>query len=238
MLVTVIGRGHSGTRAISQTLSESKVYMGEPLNKSWDLIPPQDMYEACRVFGKYIKYLGNMKWDFSKVLSMDPDPAFVRLIESYLSSVLSSKAERKGWKIPETTLVYPWIQKMFPHAYYIHWVRDPRDCILNSHMTDNLNDFGIEYDKSDDIRRNRAISWYYQRELVRNTPLAEKQISIKFEDMVFEQDKTIDRLEQFLNIPLVKIPMRTDSVGRYITDNEVHMYDFFINDMKECGYTF
>ncbi len=238
MLVTVIGRGHSGTRAISQTLSESKVYMGEPLNKSWDLIPPQDMYEACRVFGKYVKYLGNMKWDFSKVLSMDPDPAFVRLIESYLSSVLSSKAERKGWKIPETTLVYPWIQKMFPHAYYIHWVRDPRDCILNSHMTDNLNDFGIEYDKSDDIRRNRAISWYYQRELVRNTPLAEKQISIKFEDMVFEQDKTIDRLEQFLNIPLVKIPMRTDSVGRYITDNEVHMYDFFINDMKECGYTF
>lgn len=39
MLVTVIGRGHSGTRAMSQTLSESGVYMGEPLNTSWDLLP-------------------------------------------------------------------------------------------------------------------------------------------------------------------------------------------------------
>ena len=127
---------------------------------------------------------------------------------------------------------------MFPKAYYIHWVRDPRDCILSSHMTDDLNDFGIEYDKSGDIRKNRAISWYYQRELVRNTPFAEHQVSIRFEDMVYEQDKTIEKLEEFLNIPLVKIPMRTDSVGRYLTDNDVHMYDFFKNDMKECGYGF
>ncbi|HOD92946.1 MAG TPA: sulfotransferase [Clostridia bacterium] len=238
MLVTVIGRGHSGTRAISQTLSESKIYMGEPLNKSWDLIPPQDMYEACRVFARYVKYLGNMKWDFSKVLTMDPDPDFIKLIESYLFSVLSSNSEKKGWKIPETTLVYPWIQKMFPDAYYIHWVRDPRDCILSGHMTDDLNDFGIEYDKSDDVRKNRAISWYYQRELVRSTPAAKRQINIRFEDMVFEQNKTIERLEQFLNIPIAKIPMRTDSVGRYLTDNEIHMYDFFKNDMLECGYKF
>ena len=237
MLVTVIGRGHSGTRAISQTLSESKIYMGEPLNKSWDLIPPQDMYEACRVFARYVKYLGNMKWDFSKVLTMDPDPDFIKLIESYLFSVLSSNSEKKGWKIPETTLVYPWIQKMFPDAYYIHWVRDPRDCILSGHMTDDLNDFGIEYDKSDDVRKNRAISWYYQR-ACKSTPAAKRQINIRFEDMVFEQDKTIERLEQFLNIPIAKIPMRTDSVGRYLTDNEIHMYDFFKNDMIECGYKF
>ena len=44
VLVTVIGRGHGGTRAISHTLSESGVYMGAELNKSGDLIPPDDMY--------------------------------------------------------------------------------------------------------------------------------------------------------------------------------------------------
>ena len=141
MLVTIIGRGHSGTRAISQTLSESGIYMGEPLNESSDLIPPHDMYEACRVFAKYVTYSGNMIWDFSKVLNMDPDPTFVKLIESYLSSVLSSKSINKGWKIPETTLVYPWIIKMFPDAYFIQWVRDPRDCTIGGHITDDLNDF-------------------------------------------------------------------------------------------------
>lgn len=238
MLVTIIGRGHSGTRAISQTLSESGIYMGEPLNESSDLLPPQDMYEACRVFAKYITYSGDMKWDFSKVLNMNPDPAFVKLIESYLSSVLSSKSINKGWKIPETTLVYPWIIKMFPDAYFIQWVRDPRDCIIGGHLTDDLNDFGIQYDKTDDLRRNRAISWYYQREIVKHTPVPKRTISIRFEDMVLKQNETLKLLEGFLNVPLVKIPMRTDSVGRYLTDDKQNMFDFFKNDMKECGYTF
>ena len=52
-MFTVIGRGHSGTRAMSHTLSQSGVFMGETLNKSGDLIPPQDMYEACRVIGRF-----------------------------------------------------------------------------------------------------------------------------------------------------------------------------------------
>ena len=40
MLITVIGRGHSGTRAMSHTLSASGVFMGAPLNVSGDLVPP------------------------------------------------------------------------------------------------------------------------------------------------------------------------------------------------------
>ena len=55
MLITVIGRGHSGTRSISHTLSASGVFMGEPLNVSGDLLPPEKMYDACRVFAQYVK---------------------------------------------------------------------------------------------------------------------------------------------------------------------------------------
>ena len=40
--VTIIGRGHSGTRAISHTLYASGVFMGANLNRSGDLVPPQD----------------------------------------------------------------------------------------------------------------------------------------------------------------------------------------------------
>ena len=236
MLVTVIGRGHSGTRAISNTLSDSGIYMGAPLNKSWDLIPPEKMYEACRVFGNYVEYKGNLSWDFSRVLSMQPDKEFVRLIEEYLGSVLNSDAENKGWKIPETTLCYPWILKMFPEIYCIHWVRDPRDCILGSHVTDDLREFNIDYTLTDDPREMRTISWKYQRELMKATPEPEKLIKIRFEDMVFEQDKTLKRLEDFLGMPMAKIPMRTDSVGRYKTAEGKYMFDFFAEDIKECGY--
>lgn len=236
MMITVIGRGHSGTRAISHTLSESGVYMGDKLNVSGDLLPPEDMYEACRVFAKYVEYKGGLEWDFSKVLLMEVDPAFTRLIESYLSSVLNSKEENKGWKIPETTLVYPWIIKMFPDAKYIHWVRDPRDCILGGHLTDNLRDFGIDYPKTDDIREMRAYSWKYQREIVKATPSPKSEISVRFEDMIFNQDDTLRKIGDYLGIKLAKIEMRPDSVGRWKSDTGKNVFDFFIEDMKECGY--
>jgi len=57
--------------------------------------------------------------------------------------------------------------RLYPDIYYIFWVRNPRDCILNSHLTDDLNDFGVDYPKTDDVRRNRAISWKYQYDIVR-----------------------------------------------------------------------
>ena len=238
MLITVIGRGHSGTRSISHTLTASGVFMGEPLNVSGDLLPPEKMYEACRVFAEYVTYEGNNHWDFSRVNTCEIPAKFKTLIEEYLHSVLTSDAEYKGWKIPETTLVYPWIVRMFPQIRYIFWVRDPRDCILGSHLTDDLGDFGVKYEKTGDVRHDRAVSWLYQREIVRATPEPEYALSVRFEDMVFDQDNTIARISDYLGIPIAKIEMRPDSVGRYKTDDGVHMFDFFESDMKDLGYEF
>jgi hypothetical protein len=238
MMTTVIGRGHGGTRAMSHTLSASGVFMGEPLNKSGDLLPPEDMYEACRIMAKYVDYRGGLEWDFSKLHTMPIDPAFTKCIEQFLHTVLESKAENRGWKIPETTLVYPWISRMFPDIKYIHWVRDPRDSILGGHLTDDLHDFGIDYpDAKGNIRLMRAYSWKYQREIIRATPLPRQVIEVRFEDMVFDQENQLARLHEFLGIKLAKIEMRPDSVGRWRSDNEEHMFDFFQRDMEECGYS-
>lgn len=106
-LITVIGRGHSGTRAIALTLQASGVFMGSTLNESTDMLPPQDMYDACRVIGGYVKHRGGTDWDFSDILNGDIDPKFVELVEKYLESVLSRRSAARGWKLPETTLAYP-----------------------------------------------------------------------------------------------------------------------------------
>lgn len=236
MLVSIIGRGHGGTRAISQTLLESGVYMGEPLNASYDLIPAEDMYEACRVLGKYVEYKGNLTWDFSRLHSVPVDPEFKRLVESYLAKVLTSDAPIKGWKLPETTLAYPWIVRMFPDAYYIHWVRDPRDSILGRHLTDDLADFGVPYDRPEDERVRRAISWKYQREIVKSTPPPKHCILVRFEDFVLNQEETLARLEDFLGIRLARIPVNPEAVGRWRSDDGVHDFDFLHDEMKELGY--
>ena len=227
MLITVIGRGHSGTRAISQTLSESGVYMGAQRNESYDLIPPDDMYEACRVLARYVEYKGGMEWDFTRLFTMPIDPAFTRLIESFLASVLSSDAERKGWKIPETTLVFPWIARMFPDAFFIYWVRDPRDCILGGHVTDDLSDFGVPYERTDDVRMRRAISWRYQHEIMARTPSPQRRIDVRFEDFVLRQDEMLARLEAYLGFPLAKIPVRPESIGRWKTAQGPYDFAFF-----------
>lgn len=235
-LITIIGRGHSGTRAISHTLSQSGVYMGDTLNKSGDLVPAEELYEACRVMGRHVKYLGGMRWDFAKLHIMPIPAEFTKLIESYLASVIHSSALRKGWKLPETTLIFPWIVRMFPEASYIHWIRDPRDCVLGGHLTDDLADFGVPYDPTDDLRKQRAISWKYQTEIVKATPRPKRFMIVRFEDFVLDQATTLKRLGEFLGFPLVQIPVKPQTIGRYKIDQGRHDFPFFRSDLLEHGY--
>ena len=210
--------------------------MGAQLNPSGDLVPAEDLYEACRVMSRHVTHLGGLKWDFSKLHSMPMDLEFECLVESYLASVLGSDAENRGWKLPETTLIYPWIVRMFPDIRYIHWTRDPRDSILGVHLTDDLARFGVEYERTDDVRLMRAISWKYQREIVKATPPPKYAIDVRFEDFVLRQDETLARLEGFLGIPLAKIEVKPEAVGRWKTDEGRHDFDFLREDMTELGY--
>ncbi len=235
-VITVIGRGHGGTRAMSHTLSQSGVYMGNTLNVSGDLLPPNPMYEAAALVGKHVAHLGNNTWDFSRLHTMPIDPEFEKLVKTFLTSVLTSPAIHKGWKLPETTLVLPWLVRMFPEAYYIHWTRDARDSILSAHMTDDLAKFGVEYEKIDDIRRMRAISWKYQADLVAATPKPKRWLSVRFEDFVQQQEETIKKLSDFVGFPLVKIAVKPDAVGRWKTDTGRYDFDFLRPYLKDLKY--
>ena len=235
-LVIIIGRGHSGTRAISQTLVDSGVSMGETLNQSYDLVPAEKMYDACRLMSGHVAHKGGLNWDFSKALAMPIPAEFEDLVRSYTRSVFEAKTQYRGWKLPETTLVLPWITRMFPDAYYIYWVRDPRDSIIGGHITDDLADFGVSYDRVEDVREMRAVSWKYQREIVAATPRPGRWLQIRFEDFILDQRPTLDRIEDFLGIPLVEIEVRHDSVGRWKTDTERHDFPMFSEDMRELSY--
>jgi hypothetical protein len=167
---------------------------------------------------------------------MEIPDEFTQLIQRYLKSVLESPAERTGWKIPETTLAFPWILRMFPELNYIFWIRDPRDCILSGHLTDNLNDFGISYPATDDIRLRRAISWKYQYDLVKATPKPKRWIEVRLEDFVLHQEKTLNKLGDFLGLKMARIPVKTDAIARWKTDPGVHCFDFLAPAMNEHGY--
>ena len=210
--------------------------MGAPQNEAGDLLPAEDMYTACRVLAPHVRWLGGLEWDWSLLHAMELPAEFIQLIESYLVTVISSPAIHKGWKISETTLVYPWIARMFPEMRYIYWIRDPRDCILGEHLTDDLNDFGIPYPSTEDDRLRRAISWKYQQDLVRATPRPEHWLEVRFEVFILKQDETLARLEEFLELKLAKIPVNPEAVGRWKLDDQVHYFDFFAPTMAQYQY--
>ena len=237
-LITVIGRGHSGTRAISHTLYASGVYMGRQLNPSGDKVPGQGMYDACRVMARYVEWNGGLSWNFEPLFSMPVDPGFEGHIRAYLEDVLRNPSAQKGWKIPETTLVYPWIARLFPEARFIHWIRDPRDCILGRHKTDDLRDFGIEYPHTAEVLEMRAVSWFYQYQLMKATPKPKHAIEIRFEDFVMKQEETLERLEAFLGIPLARVVVRPEAVGRWKREAEPRAlpFDFLADAIAGNGY--
>lgn len=234
--ITIIGRGHSGTRAMSHTLYASGVFMGRTINPSGDKVPPGDLYDACRVFAKYVAWQGGLSWDFSRALEVDVDPEFVEKVESYLADVLENGDRFRGWKLPETTLVYPWIVRMYPEIRYIHWIRDPRDGILAPHRTDDLGDFGIVYPATEDIRRQRAISWLYQYQLMKATPKPSHLLTVRFEDFVLNQEETLRRLEAYLGIPLARIVVRPEAVGRWRRATGDLQLDLLGEALAELGY--
>ena len=234
-MIIVIGRGHSGTRAISHTMYASGVYMGRLLNRSADLVPPERMYEACRVAAAYVKWQGDLEWDFSELIVGPIDRRFASHIEGYLGDILEHR-DLKGWKIPEPVLVYPWIARTFPEAKYIKWIRAPRDSIISDHTTDDLRDFGITYPETDHIRERRAISWHYQSQIMKPPPDPASVITVRFEDFVLRQEETLQRLEEFLGFQLARIVVREDSVGRWKTDPEQRHFPFLDEAMADQGY--
>jgi hypothetical protein len=125
---------------------------------------------------------------------------------------------------------------LFPEAKYIFWIRDPRDGIIGRHKTDDMRDFGIQYPDTDDERLRRAISWKYQYDYIKAMPKPAHWIEVRFEDFVLKQDETLARLEGFLGIKLAKVPVRTEPIGRWKTDEGVHYYDFFAPAMRQYGY--
>ncbi|MDJ0636044.1 MAG: tetratricopeptide repeat protein [Xenococcaceae cyanobacterium MO_188.B29] len=236
-LVIVIGRGNSGTRLIAYTLYASGIYLGEKLNSAGDKVPPNPIYQACKVMAKYVQWNGDLSWDFSQLFTAEIPDEFKQLVQEYIADILKFPKNRiKGWKLPETTLIYPWIVRMFPDAKYIHWVRDPRDCIMSKHLTDKIGKFGIKAPDTDDIREKRAISWYYQYQLMKTTPPPKNLILIRYEDFVLKQEETLLRLEEFLEVPLARVIVRKDAIGRWKTDRDRHFFSFFKPALIENKY--
>jgi hypothetical protein len=264
LTTTLIGRGHSGTRAFCKLLVDSGVYMGPTLSSSYCYSPINAygrfvgtrialrvtvaegaMYEAARIFARYVDRVGEVEWDFSRAEKAQIPDRFIELVDRYLAPIDASPAPR-GWKLPETILMFPWLTRLRPDIHYVHWVRDPRDVLLHRHLTDDLTRFDVPADYSA-LRRTwvwdrevkqlrRAISWKYQHDLVKQSTKPKNWLVVRFEDFVLDHENEIKRISEFLDLPLVPLQVNRGAVGRWKNAPPIAGLDLLRPLMDHYGY--
>jgi hypothetical protein len=214
----------------------SGFFMGHPQNGAGDLVPAELLYDAALIFGKQIDYKGGLDWDFSRVKSSRPSEDFEAYVYAYIDSVLRNRQFLKGWKLPENSLILPWLIKMFPRAYYIYWIRDPRDVILDLHITDNIRKWNVPAPMPQSLYNMRAISWYYQYELAHSIIKPKRWLEVRFEDFVLHQEREVERIGDFLHMKMVQIPVQKDKVGAWRRAEDVMLHNEFLQEPLEAYY--
>jgi len=129
--VVVMGRGHSGTRVLAWALEALGVRMG-----TLEAKPTGDVQD--RRFTRAIKRLAERSLARPALAEAPPGELrrFRRAAASYLDW-LGERGDHWGWKFPETYLIGPVVDAVFPKARYIHMVRDGRDLAFKEHLTDD-----------------------------------------------------------------------------------------------------
>ncbi len=208
--VIIIGRGHSGTRILPEAMKDSGIYFGEPLNVASDLIPPELLYDSCRIFGPFVKYLGNYEWDFSQTLEMEIPDEFIKKLEGYLVSIIEVNQEKVGWKIPQSNMIYPWLVRLLPKATFIHWTRHPEGATSAMMGIDRLEKWNIACKKfllHEYNYKVRAASWKYHVDIVHKTPKPERYLEMRFEDYINDQDNQKKIVEELVGIELKELDL-------------------------------
>lgn len=197
--IIVIGRGHSGTRAIAQLLEASGIFMGAPLNPSHDYQGGGGMYHFARACGTYAGGESG-KWDFSGMIQGEIPVEARSNLAKFLQPLLDSGRSPVGWKLPETNLAYPWLVRLYPEARFIHWVRDPRDNILTTHGTDELGSWGLQSSSYVDPIKRRAESWCYHFDIVEQTPRPARFLRVRIEDWIADHAAVESQLSELIGL--------------------------------------
>lgn len=236
--VIIIGRAHSGTRILPEAMKNTGVYFGEPLNIASDLLPEQPVYEACKIFGPYVRYNGDYSWDFTDAVNSEIPAEFIIKLEEYLKVLIESDSEKVGWKIPNSNLIYPWLVRLFPKAYFIHWMRHPEGSSSVMTGVDRLEKWNVPCKKfllHDWNYKMRAASWKYHYDIVRSTPAPENLMTVKFEDYIADQEAVRSKIEKWVGIEMKNLDLNKKKVWKPKKDWR-RRYPFLKVAMDELNY--
>jgi len=172
-IVSIQGKGHSGTRLFADTLDQSGIFMGEKtkrrhqqgaresagfshIRSNWKFVgdtmdkgPWGPIREIYALSLEFVSQKSFGEWDFSKMVNDHiPEKVIISYFD-YISDLLESNFDFCGWKMTESMLFYPWTVRIFPEWYYIHVVRDIRSHIFRKEESDEMDHTKMFYNHLD-----------------------------------------------------------------------------------------
>jgi sulfotransferase family protein len=201
--VVLMSRGHSGTRVLAWLCTRLGIELGT-----------REDLATCDVsfleFSQQIKKMatGNVGVVNSRGIKNKEHRRFLKAANSYYEH-LGSPSGLWGWKFPETYLIAPYVQKVFPKVRFIHQVRNGKDLAFKEHLTDDpkrklgkkvltaAGALGLPH------HLQAALSWAWQ---VDNFDAFKKELppesvlDISFEKLCLQPDQTIQKLCEYLQI--------------------------------------
>ena len=124
---------------------------------------------------------------------------------------------------------------MYPDIRYIHWIRT-RGTASSPRIGPTISAISVSPSPTRWTPAAAGLSWLYQYRLMKATPEPRHLVTVRFEDFVLKQEETLRRLEAYLGIPLSRIIVRPDAVGRWKKAEGALPMDLLGDALDELGY--
>ena len=126
-------RGSSGSRFLAEILMRNGIWMGDRLNDSSD--------SFLLLEKLVVPFMNSVDFPLERMADGTAGLRHAQMLEKSFTDFLRAYPGGPwGWKLPESVFIVPLVKHRFPHAKFIHLIRDGRDVILSD---DGL--FGLPY---------------------------------------------------------------------------------------------
>lgn len=224
------GTGGSGTRVVAEVLMLSEqVYLGRNHNIAFDCLDFKPLYDLW-----IPKLLSTLYSEQGKVST---PPSFNADFKGCLYTFLEQATEADlnsvwGWKGPRSMYLLPFIHHLLPKLRFLHIVRDGRDMALSRNQNQltlyGASSLGLESHNEPHSLQSIAlwekVNMIVSQYAISNMP--DSYLCIKYEDLVFDQDETLCRISNFIDIDEnyllnnKNIIMPSPSIGRWRRQND------------------
>ena len=204
--VILLSRGGSGSRLLSTLAGDLGVFRGNDVNLSGDSI---EMVEAV-YRGVFSTYQRRVAWQRDQI---------VPRLRAHAARMLGKRVPSGLWgfKLPESLLILPALDRAFPNARFVHLIRDPlATCLRRTHLTARFDNaigrtaIRAAYDHcgraitealDDSPALHMAYTTRHQIEIARahaRTHLAGRYLEIRFEDLLADPSAERQRVADWL----------------------------------------